>query len=297
MKTINSILLALGVATALLVQSCANEKIYPIPMVELNVSFEKSTQSQVKTSPASSVYFYLYPNFDYQADPIVVSSNSTNLQIPLLPGDYGVLLHNSPIDPVVVSGAEQSENLTLTLPKADDGFLMPCPTVYALKETDAMHKITISRDEPNSFLFKPVVISKKIRFVLNVDNTFGNVTSARATLSSVATEVNLSTLKASKGLTLAINEFKVEESYLRSSNCELLGFTTQEEKVVLTMFVRNDQVAHELEQPIDLTDYLKDLVGDEIEITISVKYDPDIRIHPVSIKQWQDGNDLDIDII
>lgn len=296
MKTINSILtLAFGLVSALSVQSCVKEEIYAIPMVDLNVSFAESNQSQMK-SAVQSVCLYLYPNFDYKADPIVVTSNSMNIKVPLLPGDYGVLLHNQPIDPVVVSGADDYSTLMLTLPKGDDGFLKPCPSVYALKATDAMRKITISRDDPNSFTFTPIIISKKIRFVINCDGKFGEMVSARATLNGVATQVNLSTLSATNGLVLSIDDFAINTSQITSRNYELLGFTTNEEKIILTLFVKNKEVQFELEQPIDLTDYVKDLVGDQIEITISVTYDPDIRIHPITIKQWQEGSDIEIGI-
>lgn len=290
-------LFAVLVVVVLQLQGCVKEPVYTIPVVDLTVDL--SQIEAVKGSRASfdEVYYYLYPNFDYAADPIVVKGSPSSLSVSLLPGNYGVLLHNAPIDPLVVSDAEQFETMKVTLPFGDDGLLLSCPTLYALKGDDPMHKITVARDGGNSFSFAPVVASKKVRFVIHTKG-FGDVTSARATISGVSTELNISTLVASKGLTLAIPDFSIEGSTFTSGNMELLGFTIDEgQESILTLYVHNEEVEHEIDQKIDMTEYVKDVSGDEIEVTIDVTFNPDTRIFPISIRQWdEDGNELEIGI-
>lgn len=281
--------------------SCVKEPIYVVPTVNLSVDL-----SQIENLPAFSrasfdeVCYYFYPNFDYTADPIVVKGAFSNLSVALLPGDYGVLLHNSPIDPIVVSGAETYETLKLSLPFGQDELLPACPTLYALKNDDLMRKITVLHSGgdvvANRFVFTPVVVSKKIRFVIHTVG-FGDIISARATISGVSTELNMATLVTSNGLTLSVPDFSIQNNAtFTSGNMEFLGFDLGEGKEsILTLYVHNEEVLYEIDQKIDMTDFIKNATGEEIEVTIDVTFDPDTRIFPISIRQWDDqGNELEI---
>ncbi|MEG1414239.1 MAG: hypothetical protein RSA94_03700 [Mucinivorans sp.] len=310
MKT-NQYIIACAALMLCLMQSCVKEHIYEIPMVELttNIIENKSNVSSSdfgasyaqgihQKAATTSICYYLYPNFDYKAEPIIVHSESGIAHVALLPGKYGVLLHNEPIAPLVVSGQDTIVNLGVGLPFDANGALPPCPVLYALGVSDTMRQISVLLNSPNVLAFVPEVVSKKLRVVVNTDK-FGEITAARATLSGVASALNFNTLKPSSGVMVGMPNFTVEGNRLRSPTLNLLGFSTSNlDTTVLTLYVKNKEVDFELEQPVDLSSYIKDMVGSDIELTLTVSFDPDVRVYPVEIRQWDSkGNEIEVGFV
>ena len=281
------------------------EPILPIPKVMVRIEMPKEaapSPSGKNNVPLGSNRVYLFPLFDYPADPVVVDAQGASTETALLPGSYRAVVHSLPIEPLVMSGTDNPETFAVSLPTNEKGELPECPRFYTLQAADPMKSVGIVKVEegPNVLVFQPVLVTKRVRFVLNTAQ-FGTITSAHGTLSGVASELNLHTLKTNMGKSVQLTDIKVEGNTLVIEAFELLGFTVSnpDDEVVLNLLVRNDEVDFELEQPIDLTEEMKKVQneGGDVDIKIDVKFNPDIRVHPVTIKQWDEhGNEIEVGI-
>lgn len=275
------------------------ERLHPIPVVSVQIKLPVDITGKSDMALPHNHRVYLYPQFDYAAETILLDAVDNAGQVSLLPGNYRVVVHSLPLEPLVLSGTESFETVAVTLAPDATGHLPSCPMFYALKSKEPMKSVEVVRTDlgENSLVFQPILITKRLRFEINVSN-FGNITSVRGSLTGVASTLNLNTLKTTMGRTILFNKVTVVGDKLVFEAFDVLGFTAENpDDVVLTIFVRNDEVDFELEQPVDLTEEIKRVEeeGGDLDINIDLKFDPDIRIHPVSIRQWDEaGNEIEL---
>lgn len=270
---------------------CVREPLKQRPQVELSVSWINSRQAGTH----SGATFYLYPQFEYSAEPLEISApNGISPITELLPGRYRVMVVNSPSDPVRIDGRGEYSKFGAYLELAGD-YLPNISQFMALDKDDAKHEIEVAIGASNKFVFTPISVSRKIRFLIKGDK-FGVINVVDAQLSGITSRVNLSTFAKSESSKVKIDSWKVEGTKFTSDPVEVLGFNYEDQPIVLTLFVTNPSVTFPLEQPVDITSQIKAMRGDEIEITMEIDYDPDLRIRPVSIREWDKGNELEIGI-
>lgn len=275
------------------------EPIAPIPLVDVRIEAPKTAVAGKNEEIAPLHRVYLYPQFDYPADPIVFDTPNNVAQVALLPGLYQAVVHSLPVEPLVLSGTESFETAMVSLPTDEAGNLPSCPTFYTLHSNDPMNSAEIVRTEEgrNLLIFNPILATKRIRIELNTTQ-FGTITSAHGTITGVASALNLYHFKTASGKSIQFDNISISGNKLIIEAFEVLGFTAEKsDDVVLTVFVRNDEVDFELEQPVDLTQEIQKLPpqGGDVHITIDLKFNPDIRVHPVTIRQWDEsGNELEI---
>lgn len=281
--------LYIALISAVVLMGCVRETLYDMPSVDLIVSWENS-----RDKSHSDAMFHFYPQFDYLTEPIeipVVASASTNLA--LLPGKYKVLMYNTPLAPIVVDGKDAHDQMTARIDYTNN----VAPTVsqfMALDANDPAKEIVVELDGRNKFEFKPISVSKKIRFVINGDEKFGQVDIVNAYLKGVVSKINLSTLKIETVENVLIENWKVEGRKFSSESIEVLGFDVQN-KVTLLLVVQSPESDYPKEQPVDLTKEISEMVGDEIQITMDVEYKPDIRVRKITVTEWLAGNEINID--
>lgn len=277
------------------------EPMHAIPVVDIRVEPTNAQAGKSIVTPDTHRVL-LYPQFDYPAETITLDAADNAAQVALLPGTYLTMVHNWPIAPLVVSGTESIETYSVGLPANAQGNLPSCPMLYTLKAADPMKSVEVVRADnsgTNLLVFKSMLVTKRIQVEVNTSQ-FGNITSVRGTLTGVASALNLHTLKTTMGQAIILDKVTVKGNKLTFDVFDVLGFTVEKpDEVVLTIFVKNDEVDFELEQPVDLTDEIKKLPkeGGNVTIEIDLAFQPDIRVHPVTIRQWDEsGNELEIGI-
>lgn len=277
--------------------ACVKETLYTVPDVRFEIDWSGISAANKAANQTDSAYLYLYPQFDYKADPIILKAASGEHICKLLPGIYKVLMHNAPLTNLYPAETETFESLSINQfgKKA-----ISCSNLHLLPADRALD-IEIVTTGNNVFNLKPITASKTIRFVIKTER-FGDITSAYGVLGGVSTSMRVNNWARSQSdiSSVRLPDFTITDSTLSGGQINVLGFNPatnpkEEDRILLTLYVFNKEVPYPLEQPVDLTDEVKDLTGDEIEITITVPYSPSTSAI-VEIKQWRAGNELEIEI-
>lgn len=280
---------------------CIKEKIYDIPTVTFNVDWSGISAAS-KGSECDSVYVYLYPHFDYEAEPIVVRSCEARVECQLLPGFYDVIVHNAPLSGINKRNELDCDNFEFYVPPTSSDVVAAssCGMLHLLAADDPMRSVEITTfKEQNTFTVSPITVTKQIKFKIKTTR-FGDIKAAYGVLSGVSTMINARTWKLSEEglISVRLPNFTVTDSTLTGGKVNVLGFNPsptpkEDERISLKIYVSNTEVDYELEQEIDLTESLKDLVGDEIEIVIVVPFNPATNAF-VEVNQWLAGTALEI---
>lgn len=292
--------------TLFIVSGCIREQMYKVPEVTFTADWSNGTRanSNEKSSTRSEFLdyvLYIYPQSNSNAEPFyAIPSQSGTVSLALLPGSYKILMHNKLGSDLVAVAPELYETLSVLNSGSEVDDISAISQFMALSNDDAMREIEIvygesSIIESNKFVLKPISVSRNVSFFINSEQ-FGEIISVEAKLEGVGGKLNMSTLAASEFGTLDLPSWTVSDNAFSSSKYEVLGFNSALNSTVLYLYVKSKDSGYPFEQPVDLTQALKDLEGDEIEVHLDVEFKPDIRVRAITIKQWLNGNYLEVDI-
>lgn len=291
----------LFLALCVSVIGCVKEPIYPVPKVAFEVDWSGISAVGGADGQTDSVYVYLYPKFDYFSEPIVIKSFSDELTYSLMPGQYTLMMHNAPLKNLRSGYVDSYDKFTFYMPFDNNKRIETSGKLHLLAPDDKMHTINVTALEKNTFVLKPITATKTIRFKITTAR-FGDIVSAYGVLSGVVSSMNAKTWALSEAdiSTIKLPNFTIQDSTLTGGQVDVLGFNPlasplQSERVILTLYVNNKEVDTPLEQDIDLTDYLKEVKGDEIEVIVTLPFKPATNA-VVVINEWLAGDDITVDI-
>ncbi len=284
----------IAVIAIIATNACVRKDLNDIPTVQFNVDW--SNAKRATTGKQHNGFIVLYPQFSYNGGNITINvTDSEPAEAEILPGVYKVHMYNIPSDIIAASGGT-FDSLSLEV-LTDLSVIEPIEQIMSLGIESTYRSVTINSaaDAMQTVNIVPVSFSKSLRFKITAEK-FGTIQSLNANVTGIASKIRIVDAVLSKPRGVKFSEWTVDASTLTSKSVEVMGVYTDYEPVILTLNVVAEGVNGELVQSVDLTNELKNTKGDEIEVVMTVTYEPELKITGITINEWLNGNKIEVSI-